>query len=254
MPARRLAALLAAGAVPAHAMGGKPVQQKPLDGPRAGTRARSAAGQDPARNQQQPSRRGAGRDRTRSCKAYPNFRLAHLIKGDLLLARARPLTTLGDAQGAARTASPTCATKPGPACARYQQKPPGDRVPRYLLQLKPEQKYAFVVDTREIHALRVRKSQRRRRATSPTTTSASARTAPTNSAKATRKRRSASITSPTICRATSSPTSTARRLPDQLSERMGPAPGPQRQRHLAARHAVATPTAARRARATAAWC
>src|SRR5574342_283265 len=33
-------------------------------------------------------------------RGYPNFRLAHLIKGDLLLARARPLTTVGNAPGA----------------------------------------------------------------------------------------------------------------------------------------------------------
>jgi murein L,D-transpeptidase YafK len=31
---------------------------------------------------------------------YPNFRLAQLVKGDLLLARAQPLSTLGNAQGA----------------------------------------------------------------------------------------------------------------------------------------------------------
>lgn len=31
---------------------------------------------------------------------YPNFRLAQLIKGDLLLARAQPISTLGNAQGA----------------------------------------------------------------------------------------------------------------------------------------------------------
>jgi len=29
---------------------------------------------------------------------YPNFRLAQLIKGDLLLARARPISTIGNAQ------------------------------------------------------------------------------------------------------------------------------------------------------------
>lgn len=31
---------------------------------------------------------------------YPNFRLAQLVKGDLLLAKAQPLSTLGNAQGA----------------------------------------------------------------------------------------------------------------------------------------------------------
>ena len=33
-------------------------------------------------------------------KQYPNFRLAHLIKGDLLLARGKPLATFGNAQNA----------------------------------------------------------------------------------------------------------------------------------------------------------
>ena len=40
--------------------------------------------------------------------AYPNFRLAHLIKGDLLLARARPLTTVGNAPGAPRELLERC--------------------------------------------------------------------------------------------------------------------------------------------------
>jgi hypothetical protein len=31
---------------------------------------------------------------------YPNFRLAHLIRGDLLLARARPLVSFGNPQDA----------------------------------------------------------------------------------------------------------------------------------------------------------
>src|SRR5690349_23856384 len=33
-------------------------------------------------------------------QAYPNFRLANLIKGDLLLARAQPLTAVGGVAGA----------------------------------------------------------------------------------------------------------------------------------------------------------
>ena len=32
-------------------------------------------------------------------KTNPNFRLAHLIKGDLLLARARPISEIGDTVG-----------------------------------------------------------------------------------------------------------------------------------------------------------
>ena len=33
-------------------------------------------------------------------RQYPNFRLAHLIKGDLLLARSMPLSTFGNARNA----------------------------------------------------------------------------------------------------------------------------------------------------------
>ena len=33
-------------------------------------------------------------------KANPNFRLAHLIKGDLLLAHTRPINTIGDVPNA----------------------------------------------------------------------------------------------------------------------------------------------------------
>ena len=36
----------------------------------------------------------------RLLKAYPNFRLGHLIKGDLLMARSRQIKTLGNAANA----------------------------------------------------------------------------------------------------------------------------------------------------------
>ena len=35
-------------------------------------------------------------------KIYPNFKLAQLVRGDLLLARSRPISDFGDAQCAAR--------------------------------------------------------------------------------------------------------------------------------------------------------
>jgi murein L,D-transpeptidase YafK len=80
-------------------------------------------------------------------RQYPNFRLAHLIKGDLLLARAMPLSTFGDARHAPREpigelrdemAVRLDAHRNRPAVAGY--------LPRYLLQMPPEQKYAIVVD------------------------------------------------------------------------------------------------------------
>jgi murein L,D-transpeptidase YafK len=78
---------------------------------------------------------------------YPNFRLAHLIKGDLLLARAKPLTTVGNAQGVPRGLLEDLRDEARARLARTQQPRPVDLVPRYLVQMQPEQRYALVVDT-----------------------------------------------------------------------------------------------------------
>jgi len=83
-------------------------------------------------------------------KAYPNFRLAHLIKGDLLLARTRPLTAFGE--GGVQSAGAKVADLRDEAIARlraYRNKPPTDYLPRYLVQMKADQKYAIVVDTQK---------------------------------------------------------------------------------------------------------
>jgi murein L,D-transpeptidase YafK len=83
-------------------------------------------------------------------KAYPNFRLGHLIKGDLLLARTRPLKRFGE--GGAQAAAEQVADLREEAIARlraYRTKPASNEVPRYLLQLRPDQKHAVVVDTQK---------------------------------------------------------------------------------------------------------
>ncbi len=49
--------------------------------------------------------------------AYPNFRLAHLIRGDLLLARTKPLDTFGNTAWTQRAGCRICARKPAFACA-----------------------------------------------------------------------------------------------------------------------------------------
>lgn len=82
-------------------------------------------------------------------KAYPNFRLAHLIKGDLLLARARPLTSFGQGGDAAKDKVADLREEAIVRLKGYRSKPPADYVPRYLLQMQPEQKYAIVVDTQK---------------------------------------------------------------------------------------------------------
>lgn len=81
-------------------------------------------------------------------QANPNFRLAQLVKGDLLLARARPISTLGDAPQAPRERLEELREEARARIDRYREKdPPKGRVPRYLLQMAPQQKYAVVADT-----------------------------------------------------------------------------------------------------------
>jgi murein L,D-transpeptidase YafK len=80
-------------------------------------------------------------------QAYPNFRLAHLIKGDLLLARTQPLTMIGNAAGAPQDKLADLRDEARVRLARYNYTRPAGQIPRYLLQLEADQKYAFVVDT-----------------------------------------------------------------------------------------------------------
>lgn len=77
----------------------------------------------------------------------PNFRLAHLIRGDLLMARARPISSIGTASDAPAERIADLRDEARARLARHNQERPANRVPRSLLQLDPAQKYAFVVDT-----------------------------------------------------------------------------------------------------------
>jgi len=84
-------------------------------------------------------------------KAYPNFRLGNLIKGDLLLARSKPLKTFGDGAIGGQQLDKVADLREE-AVARlkaYKSKPTADYVPRYLLQMERDQKFAIVVDTQK---------------------------------------------------------------------------------------------------------
>jgi murein L,D-transpeptidase YafK len=73
----------------------------------------------------------------------PNFRLAHLVKGDLLMARSRPISTLGD------VADPRVQDFREEArvrLKRYLEPTPRDRLPGHILELAPSQDHALVVD------------------------------------------------------------------------------------------------------------
>lgn len=79
--------------------------------------------------------------------AYPNFRLAHLIKGDLLLARARPISAFGNVSDAPQALLDDLRDEARVRVVRAHAERPTAQVPRYVVQMPPEQRHALVVDT-----------------------------------------------------------------------------------------------------------
>ena len=80
---------------------------------------------------------------------YPNFRLAHLVRGDLLLARAQPLQTFGNVAKTVPAEKIDGLREEALARLRAMRSRPGeDRLPRYVLQLHAEQKHVLLVDSR----------------------------------------------------------------------------------------------------------
>jgi len=91
----------------------------------------------------------------RVLEGNPNFRLAHLVRGDLLMARARPLAEFGnstkDPAGAAAEDRlervDELRAEARARLTRLASEPPPGRLPRHILQLEPRQRYAVVVDS-----------------------------------------------------------------------------------------------------------
>ncbi|HLP97736.1 MAG TPA: L,D-transpeptidase family protein [Sideroxyarcus sp.] len=79
-------------------------------------------------------------------KVNPNFKLAQLVKGDLLMARAKPISDFGAAPNAPRDRVQDLREEANARLQRVQQQQP-IAVPKYLWQLSPKQRYAVVVDT-----------------------------------------------------------------------------------------------------------
>ncbi|HUF20708.1 MAG TPA: L,D-transpeptidase family protein [Burkholderiales bacterium] len=77
----------------------------------------------------------------------PNFRLAQLIRGDLLLARARPIQTVGAAPGASLDHMADFRDEALARLARYSFQPPTDLAPGYVLQPPQDSRYALLIDT-----------------------------------------------------------------------------------------------------------
>ncbi len=80
-------------------------------------------------------------------KANPNFKLAQLVKGDLLLARSQPLNDFGNAPNAPKDRMEDLRDEARARLQRVQQQQPFNTIPKYLWQLDAEQQYAIVVDT-----------------------------------------------------------------------------------------------------------
>lgn len=81
-------------------------------------------------------------------RQHPNYRLANLIKGDLLLAKAQPIQTFGALSTAPADKVADLRAEALVRLKAYREKPPTDFVPRYLLQMEQDQRYAIVVDTK----------------------------------------------------------------------------------------------------------
>ena len=75
----------------------------------------------------------------------PNFRLAQLVKGDLLLARSRPINTVG-AGVPSESFTTDLRAEARARLARYAFQPSADLAPKYILELPRSQKHALVLD------------------------------------------------------------------------------------------------------------
>lgn len=77
----------------------------------------------------------------------PDFKLAHLIKGDLLQAKAGALPTFGAAPKTSNRSELNGLKDEAKArLMRYLDQPDPDKLPKQILQLAPGQKYALLAD------------------------------------------------------------------------------------------------------------
>ena len=81
-------------------------------------------------------------------RQHPNYRLANLIKGDLLLARTQQIQTFGALVGAPTDKVADLRAEAIVRLRGYREKPEISSIPRYLLQMQPDQRFAIVVDTK----------------------------------------------------------------------------------------------------------
>lgn len=79
-------------------------------------------------------------------KINPNFKLAQMLKGDLLMARVKPITSFGDDPGAPKDKVNDLRDEARARLQRVQEQIVTS-APKFIWQLNPEQHHAIVVDT-----------------------------------------------------------------------------------------------------------
>jgi murein L,D-transpeptidase YafK len=80
---------------------------------------------------------------------YPKFRLGHLVRGDLLMMHANPVTVMGAAPNGAADRLQDLRAEAIQRINALRQKPDPNLVPRAVLQMSEAQKYALVVDAKK---------------------------------------------------------------------------------------------------------
>ncbi|WP_334189505.1 L,D-transpeptidase family protein [Noviherbaspirillum sp.] len=81
-------------------------------------------------------------------EAYPNFRLGHLVRGDLLLMHTRPVTTLGAVAGAPEDKLKSLRDEAMVRLKWLRERPNPDLMPRPILQMRDDQKHVLLVDAK----------------------------------------------------------------------------------------------------------
>ena len=79
--------------------------------------------------------------------AYPNFRLGQLVRGDLLLMHARPVTSFGQITDAPAAKLKDLRAEAMVRLHSLQERPNPDLIPEPVLQVSDDQKNVLVVDT-----------------------------------------------------------------------------------------------------------
>jgi len=79
--------------------------------------------------------------------AYPNFRLGHLVRGDLLLMHARPVRNFGAIPDGHTDKLKDLRAEAMVRLKSLQERPDPSMIPRPVLQMAEDQKNVLVVDT-----------------------------------------------------------------------------------------------------------